>query len=324
MKGSEACSEVARSDAQGQAGLRDRRKAERPCYREQTNGVHFTRNAHRPDCEDSQCRGCITCTGRHCTARKNCTWHIAASEQTCGRCIGGARREIRWIVNLSALTATQAIMDGLESEALNLTGPAADPRSLSEWQVARKNYLRSWEERGKITEQQHLHAIEAMNADDEHHPYAVLTRWQMMIAEDYDHELPGRLSIAGAAGYLDRNLHRIAHDDTQDFPLLRRELRKCRQHLESVLHNDTNPDRGAPCPTCRAEHRTDCEDVTCRGCLIVRLTRQYAHHCEDEACERFHFTDDGSDTWHCPRNAKHWWTQAGYADVLRDRQDMSA
>src|SRR5690606_41422977 len=71
------------------------------------------------------------------------------------------------------------------------------------------------------------------------------------------------LGIQGAAAYLDRHLHRIANDDAQDFPLLRRELRKCRQHLEAVLHNDTRPDRG------RSEEHTS--ELQSRQNLVCRL-----------------------------------------------------
>ena len=278
-----------------------------PCYREPTNGVHFTRNTHRHDCAEPDCRGCKPCPGRHCTARTNCTWHIDAADLTCGRCIAEARRELRWIGDLSALMPTQAVMDGIDSEAAYLAANATDPRSLTTWQVARKNHLRVWESLGRITEEQHAHAVAVMSEDDEHHPYSVLTRWQMMIAEDCGHELPARLSIQGAAAYLDRHLRRIANDDTQDFPLLRRELRKCRQHLEAVLHNDTRPDQGAPCPTCVQE--------TGKG---RPLRREYSHWCDDADCERFHLTDDASDVWRCARNRDHWWTAQGYADVVRE------
>lgn len=282
-----------------------------PCYRDRDNGIRFVKNGHRHDCVEPECKGCTPCPeSRHCTAKRNCSWHLPEGVTTCGRCLGDVRRGLRWIGDLSALVATQALADGVNSEAANLAGPAADPRALAEWQIARKSYLRAFEANGKITEAQHLHALEALSEDDdEHHPYAVLTRWQMMIAEDYGHDLPSRLSTLGALAYLDRNLHRIANDDEQDFGLLKAELRKCRQHLESVLHNDDRRDQGAPCPTCRPLGH------------VVRLERHYAHWCKREDCKvRFHFTDDTSDVWRCPRDVAHWWTQGGYADLLGERK----
>ena len=272
-----------------------------PCYREATNGVHFTRNAHRHDCDDPECRGCRPCAGNHCTAKRNCTWHVHPGEITCGRCIGDVRRILGRIHDGAALMLTQAIMDGLESEAAYLAGPATDPEAWSWRKVAARQGV-AW----------HMSLIED---DDERHPATVTGTWQRMIAEDYGHEPTTTLSAHVAD--LDRHLHRIANDDTQDFPLMRRELRKCRQHLEAVLHNDTRPDRGAPCPTC--------VEQTGKG---APLRREYAHWCDDADCERFHLTDDGSDVWRCPRNREHWWTQAGYAEkvgeMIEQREGMGA
>lgn len=295
----------------------------RPCYRSRDNGVRFVKNEHRHDCVEVECRGCKVCPERnHCTAKRNCSWHLPEGLRTCGRCLGVVRQNLRWIGDLSALVAVQALADGVNSEAANLAGPAADPRALTEWQVARKSYLRSFEARGWITEAQHLRALRALADDgDQNHPYAVLTRWQMMLAEDYGHALPDRLTTIGALGYLDRTLYRVANDEEQDFQLLKTEIRDCRKHLEVVLHNDDRRDRGVPCPTCRSDHRWNCDDPMCRGCVIVRLERHYAHWCADETCARqFHFVDDENDVWVCPRDRTHWWTQRGYADMIAARK----
>lgn len=274
------------------------------CYREPTNGVYFTRNRHRHDCDDIGCKGCVTCPGRHCTSRPSCTWHLATGELTCGRCIAGVRRELKWIGDAVALMPTAAMCDGVDSAAANLAGPAADAEAWTWRKVAARQGV-AW----------HVSLIED---DDEHHPGRVVGTWQRMIAEDYGHDPIG--DLAGQLAYLDRNLHRIAHDEEQDFPLLRRELKKCRQHLEAVLHNDTKPEQGAPCPKCRPAHRTDCDKPGCRGCVIVRLTRTFGHWCADEDCERLHFADEGGDVWRCPRDSKHWWTAKGYADLLDERR----
>jgi hypothetical protein len=266
-----------------------------PCYRAPDNGVRFVRNGHRHDCAEPECRGCTPCAERwHCTARKNCTWHLAYGELTCGRCIAGVRHWLKRIADGSALMLTAAIADGLESEALNLAGPAVDPEAWSWRKVAAKQGV-AW----------HVSLIEE---DDEHHPARVLGTWARMISEDYSHDMPANAPLSWSVDYLGRNLYRIANDDEQDFGLLRAELKKCGQHLEAVLHNDTRRDRGAFCPTCRAAG------------ALTRLELHYAHWCEDEACERFHFTDDASDVWRCPRDREHWWTQGGYADLLSQRR----
>lgn len=300
------------------------REKPKPCYRDRDNGARFVRNGHRHDCVEAECGGCTPCAERrHCTGKRNCSWHLPEGVKTCGRCLADVRQHLRWIGDLSALVAVQALADGVNSEAANLAGPGADPRALTEWRVARKSYLRAYEGVGRITETQHLHALEALtDTDDQNHPYAVLTRWQMMIAEDYGHELPARrLTVLGALAYLDRQLYRIANDEEQDFLLLKGEVKDCRKHLETVLHNDDRRDRGVPCPTCKVgSHNEKCQNPECPGCLIVRLERHYAHFCKGADCQRFHYTDDSSDVWMCPRNSDHWWGHRGYADLERERR----
>ena len=106
-----------------------------------------------------------------------------------------------------------------------LSAPAADYRVFS----ARRTINRQWL-MANIPERNLERALKAyLEDDDVWHPYSVLTRWHLMIAEDYGHALVDHLSISDSAAYLDRHLPRIAQDDEQDFPLLRRELEKCSQ-----------------------------------------------------------------------------------------------
>jgi hypothetical protein len=261
-----------------------------PCYRE-VNGAYFTRNDHRHDCEEVDCRGCVTCPGRHCIARKSCTWHVGETELTCGRCISVVRTDLRWIESLAALMLTQAIADGLESEAASLAGPAADPEAWT-WRKVAAKQGRAW----------HVSLIED---DDEHHPARVTGTWARMVSEDYGHDMPSNAPLAWCVAYLDRTLHRIAHDDGQDFPLLGSELKKCRQHLEAVLHNDTKPDQGAPCPAC---HDAGMEKPP-------RLGRVYA--------ESWQADDDHLDFWRCPRDRRHVWTEYDYRLRVADWHDAA-
>lgn len=279
------------------------------CYRDADTKVYFTREAHRPDCADGTCRGCKVCHERHCDARTNCTWHLIEGELTCGRCIASPRRDIKWIEALSALMLPAAMSDGVDSEAAMLAGPAADPRGMSERRVAQKRYLGTYESLGRITEEQHLHALTSLEEDDWRHAYSVLTRWQMMLAEDYGHDLPARLSVSGAAAYLDRHLHYVAQDPEQDFVLLARELKKCRQHLESVLHNDTRQDVGAPCYLCRDEGLEK----------PPRLRRTWGHWCDDDDCAKVHHADTTNDVWVCPRNHEHKWSEKDYRGWVEER-----
>jgi hypothetical protein len=244
---------------------------------------------------------------RHCSARRTCANHIGHGELTCARCIGRTRVDLHVIRDLAALMLPVALGAGVNSEAANLAGPATDVRTWSERRTAMKAHLLAWEALGRISERQYAHARATMEDDDEQHPYTVLTRWQMMLAEDYAHPLPERLTTDTAGDYLERNLHRLAQDDEQDFPLFACEIRRCRSHLESVMVNSRTPERGAPCPDCRDEDR------------VVRMVREYGHWCMAEDCERIHYADDSGDRWVCPRNRDHWRTHEDYSRWLEDR-----
>lgn len=244
----------------------------------------------------------------HCTARRTCSQHIGADELTCARCLGRTRQDIRQIVDRAALMLPEALVAGVDSEAAMMAGPGADPRAWSGHRLAAIGHLDHWLRKSRITERQYTHARTLID-DDEFQPYNVLTRWHMMLAEDYGHPLPDKMTLADSAAYLDRILHRVAHDGGQDFPLLAREIRKCRAHLEAVLSDSLAPERGAPCPTCKDAGK------------FVRLVREYGHYCDDETCEQqFHYLDDTGDVWRCPANREHWWNPRGYADLLEERK----
>lgn len=236
---------------------------------------------------------------KHCTARRNCANHIGRDELTCARCIARARADLRRIPQLAALMLPVALDTGVDSEAANLAGPAADPEAWS-WRKIAAKQGRAW----------HVSLVED---DDDFHPYTVLGRWDLMIREDYDQPSDVPVTITNAAAYLDRTLHRIAQDDEQDFPLLARELRRCRSHLEAAMSDSRASERGAPCPECSANG------------ALVRLVREYGHWCEDLDCERIHYDTDEADEWVCPRNRReHRWSHEDYSRWLEDRRVANA
>jgi hypothetical protein len=245
---------------------------------------------------------------KHCGARLTCSNHVARHELTCSRCIGRARSDIRQIAALSTLMLPAAIDDGVTSQAADLAGPAADPRAVSAIRVYVQGHAGSFLRRGKISEETYDKILTALPDEDEWHPYSVLTRWQMMLSEDYGHPLPPRLTLATAAAYLERNLHLIAQDPEQDFPLLARELRRVRSRLESALHNSQRAERGEPCPDCKDEGH------------VVRMVREYGHWCTEEDCTKLHYIDDSGDTWKCPRNSKHDRDQHDYESYIEERR----
>lgn len=283
------------------------------CYYDRHNEVHV--NAEGNECLRDE-YGDPT---HHCAARLGCGQHVGPDELTCARCIGRTRADLRRLADLSALALPAAVESGgVDSEAANLAGPAADPRGWSERRIAMMSHLDTWstlgyrdgDTRRVITEEQHAHALAAMPEDDDRHPLNVLGRWELMLREDYDQPATARITVTAAAAYLERQLPRIAQDDEQDFPLFAREVRKCRKHLESVLATLVRPERGAPCPECTS-------DETGVG---PRLVRHFGHWCEDEDCCKVHYDDDSGDVWRCPRDRSHEWPHHDYERWVEERK----
>lgn len=250
------------------------------CRYDDTRGW-LLRDQHDPGCDTSECTGCRPCTHdpdgtpvRHCTnlrGTRGCTSHLGAEPLTCPRCIHDTRADIRLIVGLSQLMLSEAQHAGINSEAAYLAGPAADPGA--------------WTQR-RIEAARHGAYLAEMEPEDPHHPYLVLGRWELMLAEDYGHDRRDPITIETAAAYLDSLLSRMAQSDTQDWPLFASEMRTCRAHLETVLHNSRRPEQGAPCPSCPPP--------------APRLVKRYADH----------DTTGASDTWSCHNN--HTWKEADY------------
>lgn len=241
----------------------------------------------------------------HCTARRTCSNHVGTNELTCARCLGRVRQAIRAIREHAPLLIEVAAAEGVNSTAAVLAGPAADYRVFS----ARRLLDKGWIMRNLPESQWERAMSNLLEDDDALHPYSVLTRWQMMLSEDYGHDLPETLSVEGAAAYLERHLHLIAQDPDQDFALFRSEVKKCRDFvLGNGLSLTCRKERGAPCPTCSDEGK------------FVRLVHEYAHYCDNDDCERMHYTDSGHDLWVCPRKPlEHRWEEAAYRNYLEER-----
>lgn len=294
---------------------------------------------HLRDCVDRECAGCKPCGKDHC-GLSGCAQHVEhdAGIWTCPRCIGRARGDLAAIVDLYALVPTaadkrgnelgplleEAADAGLESEAFNLVGPAAAPEQYSE----KRNRLRAlYERRGWCDWPRH----EGFHEDDPHHPYAVLGRWDMAMRESYGPQTDLFVTISSAAAYL-TGLLAAGFPHTQEFEDFTREIRTCRQHLEQVVHDDSMPEKGAPCPTCAAE----------RGKGAPKLQKRYAVHpglpagmrcgAKDLSQGRLlecKICDGDNDTWHCPAVAEHWWTDADYrlrvdGDYVEHATDLPA
>jgi hypothetical protein len=291
---------------------------------------------HLRDCDDRECAGCRPCPKSHCDLLGRCPNHVeqAAGIFTCPSCIGKVKRTVRKIVDVYALVEVdtwvrgldlgplleEAAESGIEGEAFNLIGPAADPDQYAE---QRRRLGVHYQRQGWCDWPRH----ERFHPNDPHHPYAVLGRWDMAMRESYGPQTDLFVTVASAADYLTGPmLEKFAH--TSEFEEFARDVATCLAHLESVLNDTREPEKGAPCRRCPRPG--------------PRLVKRYAEHVE-KAGELVHPTcscDEVAhcricaghdDTWHCPANGEHWWSDADYrrtvdgdyvthADVLPTRE----
>jgi hypothetical protein len=142
-------------------------------------------------------------------------------------------------------------------EALGLRGPGSDPEAWGHVtaSVASGRLAREWVEEG----------------GGELHPLTVLLSWAMVWRDALDHDEAPDATLETAVDYLDRTMSYMAGYEWVPFEDFSRDLRRCVGHLEAVLHDGEQVDRGAPCMTCGV------------------------------ALERTWGKDEAQDGWRCPR-----------------------
>jgi len=182
---------------------------------------------HLTDCTDDECRGCQPCTLPHCRV-----CGVIHADHTCAGCLDETREALAEVVRLNDDLPTEAEVKGVEGEAMMLVGPIANPEA--------------WRQRGRYG---HHFDLEARLG--ENHPLWVLGTWELLYREAFGHDASAVVSIATASGYLERSLTYLATFPDIPFEDLARDIRSCRRHLEAVLHDGDQVDRGAPCMTCR-------------------------------------------------------------------------
>lgn len=240
---------------------------------------------HDWGCEDETCRGCEPCTRSHCRV---CYAEHAAG--ACASCVGGVRDDLVRISELCGSLATEVEHRGVNGEAFNLLGPVADVEA---WGHRSASILA-----GRIVpmdcDATEIDDVKAWleRADHERHPLWVLGTWQETYAAEFDHELPERIDVFNAAGYLGRNLTYAGDWPHVPFEDFAEDVRRSREHMERVLHADEQIERGAPCPECRKSltmvygKRVVDDRWRCltRSCDVADYTRaQYRGWVEDDA-----------------------------------------
>lgn len=238
---------------------------------------------HLADCAEGDCRGCRPCGKSHCAMRGSCANHVdhSAGIVTCAGCIGRTRTDLQAIEDRYAEIPDEAMQAGVDSEAANLAGPAASPDQVKARRKAGVHVEVFAPPRGNKP------AI----IDDPHHPYSVLGRWDMALREDYDQPTDLLVSVSRAKDYLASMLGVFAQDQPQAFEEFASDVATCRTHLESVLSDSRQPERGAPCPSCREAGEEK----------PARLAKRYG---SDKS--------GADDRWVCSTNAEHWWREADY------------
>lgn len=233
---------------------------------------------HNDGCGDETCPGCLPCPMDHCRV-----CGVEHASGGCPNCREEVRDNLATLVRLCRNLPAEVEHRGVESEAMNLLGPAADPES---W-----GHVEASVTCGRLP-------VEWQAADDERHPRFVLGTWEMVYRDAFDQQTDALVTIHDAADYLDRQLTRAAAEPWVPFEDFAKDLRACVGHIEAVLHDGEQVDRGAPCMKCgRALERTWGMDANkdgwkCTRCNTTSTEAQYrfavAHLHREEAT---HLTD---------------------------------
>lgn len=231
---------------------------------------------HQRDCEDAGCDGCVACPERHCRGcgRAHVTVDGRGTDQICVDCLRTVRDDIDSILEYSTRLLGEAIVAGINSTAAMLAGPAAE-REAFRRRIEHAFTAEGCRERYRCPMHRptvtvgpaceactHSSCVLIRRADcvtvlaihqdnrDELHPLTVLGEWEDQIRAHLDQPSTDRITVTDAAGYIDGHLTRLAHDEDFPFEDLAAEVHACRVHLEQVLHDGEQVDRGAPCPMC--------------------------------------------------------------------------
>jgi hypothetical protein len=197
---------------------------------------------------------CVVCGKEH--ARAACT-----------ACLDAARSDLQAIMDLCSSLPAEAVEKGVQSEAMMLLGPAADPEA--------------WRNRATSAMVGRLDASYLEDCRDELHPLFVLGSWEQIWRDHLDHYSIAPITVPSAHAYLDMQIGYMADQVEPAFDEFARELRGCRAHLENVLHDGIREERGAPCVQCekpmvRIPGAGDISDSwNCRTCRREVTEDQY-------------------------------------------------
>jgi len=257
------------------------------CRHVATDTPRILPGRHTTTCPDKQprphgaphtttCQGCEPCPHRHCLS---CGHRHA--EVTCAHCTGLARTELWRITALDHLINTEVRRGNptTDSETVMLDGPAAHPEAW--YHVA--DSVRAGRIRGDVDANRH-----------EDHPLWVLGWWEIAWRDHLDHDSTDRITVFAAAQYLDNHITDMASRLEPSFEDFAEDLRRCRAHLEDVLH-DRDP-KPKDCPKCG-------------GPLVL----DYDEQGKDDGYIEGNEDRDYDDRWRCKnRGCREWLTDHDY------------
>lgn len=200
----------------------------------------LVKGQHLDDCPgaegyETDCSGCAPCEHPHCRVCERV--HV---DHTCAECLADTRTTLREIGRLTDSLPAEVEHRGLNGEAMNLLGPAIDPEALGhiEASIAAGRLPADW--------------VEHPDPNDRLHPMFTVGNWDMLVRDALEHdEVDGPWTLATGIDYLDRQLTYLASYPHLEFGDLAKDLRECVEHLERVLHDGEQVEKGAPCLICK-------------------------------------------------------------------------
>jgi len=180
---------------------------------------------------------------------------------TCPACLDAARSDLQAIADLCHALPAEAVEKGVQSEAMMLLGPVANPEA---WRNHAASALF-----GRVDDaylEDCRSSKRASDIDDEMHPLWVLGTWEQVWRDFLDHQTEAPFTLVAGYAYLDMQIGYMSEQVDPPFDEFARELRQCRGHLEDVLRDGIREERGAPCVQCGSPMVRTEDHWECRRC----------------------------------------------------------
>lgn len=220
-------------------------------------------------CDDREL-GCLPCPETHCVVCSK-----AHAKAACVACLDAARGDLEAIGDLCLGLPAEATVKGVQSEAVMLYGPAADPEA--------------WRNTATSAMVGRVDASYLEDCRDELHPLWVLGTWEQIWRDHLDHYSEAVITVATAAAYLDMQIGYMSEQAEPAFDEFARELRGCRAHLENVIRDGVRDEQGVPCSDCgRNLTRRSTPAVGCFHSRRAMLMAKAKYHADPDAVRTLH------------------------------------